>query len=115
MVGLWIQNYLTIYEKRKLRDFKFAYTFNDQDDGAAMLFVIVKMVQPDTRAVCSYIKYKLENMKKYHIKHDIPKSNHQILEWMNEISITGETYSEIARHKFTLYPTSSLQIFKDYM
>ena len=34
---------------------------------------------------------------------------------MNEISITGETYSEIARHKFTLYPTSSLQIFKDYM
>ena len=34
---------------------------------------------------------------------------------MNKISIAGENYSEIARHKLNLYPTSSWPIFKDYM
>ena len=33
---------------------------------------------------------------------------------MNEIPIAGETYSEIVRHKFTLYSTSSRPLFKDY-
>ena len=44
MLGLWIKNYLTTDDKRKLRDFRSTYTFNTQYDGAAMLFFIVKMV-----------------------------------------------------------------------
>ena len=50
MIGLWIKNSLTTNVKRELRAFKPAYNFNAQDYGAAMLFVIVKMVRPDTRA-----------------------------------------------------------------
>ena len=57
-----------------------------------MLFVIVKIVRPDTRPGCSDINSNLENMKMSHFKHDIPKSNLQISEWTNKISITGETY-----------------------
>ena len=34
---------------------------------------------------------------------------------MNKISISGETYSEIAGQKFNLYFTSSCPLFKDYM
>ena len=34
---------------------------------------------------------------------------------MNEISIAGETYSEIVRQKFTLYSTSSFPLSKDCM
>ena len=56
------------------------------------------MVRPDTHAGCSDIKYKLENMKMSHFKHDTPKSNLHIAEWMNEIYIYRETYSEILRH-----------------
>ena len=74
-----------------------------------------KKVQADTRKGCSDIKYKPEKMKMYHFKHEIPKANLQITECMDEISIAGETYSEIARQKFTLYSTSSCPIFKDYM
>ena len=75
MLGLWIKNYLTTNTKRKLRAFKYAYTFNAQDYGAATLFVIVKMVCPDTRAGCLDIKYKLENINMSHFKDDTPKSN----------------------------------------
>ena len=42
MIGLLIKNSLTTDAKRKLRAFKYAYTFNTQDYGAAMFFVIVK-------------------------------------------------------------------------
>ena len=48
MIGLWIKNSLTNYEELKLRELRSAYTFNNQDDGYAMLFIIVKIVQPDT-------------------------------------------------------------------
>ena len=48
-------------------------------------------------------------------KHDNPKSNLQIAEWMNKISISGENYSEIVRQQFKLYSTSSCPLFKDYM
>ena len=89
MLGLWIKNYLTTNAKRKLRAFKSTYTFNAQDDGAAIFLVIVKMVQPDTRAGCSDIKYNPENMNMSHFKHDTPKANLQISEWINEISIAG--------------------------
>ena len=41
-------------------------------------------------------------MKMYHLKHDIAKANLQIVEYMNEISISGEAYSEIVRQKLTL-------------
>ena len=115
MLGLWINKSMTTNVKRKLRDFKSAYTFNAQDYGAAMLFVIVKIVQPDTCSGCSAIKSKLENMKMSHSKHDNPKANLQIAEWINDIPITGETYSEIVRQKFTHYSTLSCPIFKDYM
>ena len=50
MVGLCIKSSLTTDDKRKLRAFKSAYTFNTQDYGAEMLFVILKTVQLDTRA-----------------------------------------------------------------
>ena len=43
------------------------------------------------------------------------KANLQISERMNEISIYVETYSEIMRQQLTLYSTSSLPFFKDYM
>ena len=95
MLGLWRNNPLTNDAKRKLRYFKSSYNFNAQYDVATTLFVIVKMLRPDTRARCSDIKYKLENMKMYHLKHDTHKANLQIKEQINYISITGETYSEI--------------------
>ena len=33
MIGLWIKNSLTTYEKRKLRAFRTVYTLNTQDYG----------------------------------------------------------------------------------
>ena len=45
----------------------------------------------------------------YHFKHD------KIAEWMNEISIYGETYSKLVRQQIKLYSTSSCSLFKDYM
>ena len=50
------KNSMNTDDKRKLRDFKYVYTFNSQDDGATIIFVIVKMVRPDTRTGCSDIK-----------------------------------------------------------
>ena len=57
-----------------------------------MFFVIVKMVRPDTHAVFSDIKSKLETIRMSEFKYGIPRSNLHIAEWMNEISIDGETY-----------------------
>ena len=51
----------------------------------------------------------------YKFKHDIPRYNLKIAEWMNKISITGETYSEILSQTFNLYFTSLCPLFKDYM
>ena len=73
------------------------------------------MVRPDTCVGCSDIKSKLEKMKMSHSKHDIPKANLKIVECMNEISIAGETYSEIVRQQFNLYSISSFPLFKEYM
>ena len=67
-----------------------------------MFFVNIKIVRPDTHAGYSDIKSKLENTKMSHLKYDIPKSNLQIAEWTNEISIAGETNLEIVRQKFNL-------------
>ena len=115
MLFLCINNYLTTDTKSKLRYFKYAYTFNTQDDGYAMLSVIVKMLRPDTRAGCLDTKYNLENTKMSHLKHDTPKDKLHIAESLNEISISGETYSEIVMQQFTLYSTLSCPLFKDYM
>ena len=104
--GLWVKNSLTTYTNRKLRDFRSEYTLNTQYDGAVMLFVIVKMVQPDTCTGCSDINTNLENMKMSQFKYDIPKTNLHILEWMNEIYIDGKNYSETVRQEFNLYYTS---------
>ena len=52
-------------------------------------------------------------MKVYHFKYDIPKANLQIAYPMNEIPITGETYSQIVRQQFTLYYNSSCPLLKD--
>ena len=92
MLDLWIKNYFTTDAKVKFRDFRSAYTFNTQYDVSIIFFVIVKTVQPETRAGWSDSKSKLENIKMSCLKHDIPKANMHIVEWMNEISITGETY-----------------------
>ena len=45
ILSLWIKNSLTTDAEHKLRAFKTSYTYNNQYDGAAMLFVIVNMVQ----------------------------------------------------------------------
>ena len=80
-----------------------------------MLFVIEKMVRPDTHTGCSYIKSNTENMKMSHFRHNTPKAKLHISEWMNEISIYGKTYSEIVRQKLYLYSTLSCPLFKNYM
>ena len=46
IIDPWINNSLTTDPKHNFRDFRYAYTFNTQYDGAVMLFVIVKSVQP---------------------------------------------------------------------
>ena len=89
MLIMWIKNSLTTDFKYKLRYFKTSYTYNNQDYGSVMFFVVVKMVRPDTHAVCSDIKTNLESIRMSHFKHDIPKYNLQIVEWMNKISIYG--------------------------
>ena len=50
MLRTWIRNSLTTDAKQTLRSYKTSYAYNSQDDGAAILFFIVKMVRPDTRA-----------------------------------------------------------------
>ena len=87
MLGIWIKNYLTTDSKRKLRAFKYEYTFKTLYDGSAMLFFIVNFLWPDTRAGFFNIKSNLDNMKMSQLKYDIPKYNLQISECMNEISI----------------------------
>ena len=59
MLSLWIKNSLTTDAKCKLRAFKDSYTYYNQDYGSAMIFVIVKMVRPETHAGYSDIKTKL--------------------------------------------------------
>ena len=44
MLSLWIKKSLTTYAKLKLRASKISYTYNNQDDGYAIFFVIIKMV-----------------------------------------------------------------------
>ena len=75
-LSLWIRDTLTIDTKRKLRSFSTSYPFNSQDDVAAMLFVIVKMVIPDTRTGCSDINNKLETIDLRGIDHYINSINH---------------------------------------
>ena len=93
IIGLSIRNSLSTDSKRKLRLFNYAYNFNTQDDGTTMLFVIIKMVRPDAHTGCPYIKSNMDNMKMSQFKHYTPKYNLHIAEWMNEISIYGETHS----------------------
>ena len=38
MIGLCLNNSLTTYDKCKLRAFGTKYTYNNQEDGAAMFF-----------------------------------------------------------------------------
>ena len=99
---LWIKNSLTTDAKLELRAYKNSYAYNNQNYGAAMFFVIVKMVRPDTCARCSYIKTKLETMKISQLKYDITRSNLHIEEWMNDISIAGKTYPEFLMQPFNL-------------
>ena len=115
IICLWIKNSLNTDAKRKLRYFKTSYTFNNQYHEAVIFFVIVKMVRPVTREGRSYIKTNLKTMRMFHLNNDTPKANLYIAEWMNKISISGETCSEILRQKFNLYLTSSCPLFKDYM
>ena len=88
MLWIWINKPMNTDANWKLSDFISAYNFNTQDDGATMFCVIIKSLQPDTNAVCSDIKSNMENMNMSHFKHDIPKINLKIAEWMNEISIS---------------------------
>ena len=65
-------------------------------------FFIVKMVHSDTYDGYLDIIMKLDTMKLSQFKHGIPRVNLHIPEWMNEISIVVETYSEIVRQIFNL-------------
>ena len=51
ILGLLMKNSFTTDSKRDLRAFRSTYTFNTQDYGSTMFFVILKMVQPDTPTV----------------------------------------------------------------
>ena len=48
IIGLLIKKSLTTDTNRKLRGFRYAYTFNTQYDGSAIFAVIVNMMQRDT-------------------------------------------------------------------
>ena len=71
--SLWTKNSLTTDAKRNLRAFKTSYTYNNQDDEYEMLFVIVKMVLPDTCTGWANINTKLETIRMSHFKNYIPK------------------------------------------
>ena len=70
-----IKNSRTTDMKCKLRAFKKSYSFNGQYYESAMFLVIVKMVCPDTRVGWYYSKKKLDTIKMYHFKQDVPKEN----------------------------------------
>ena len=93
MLILLTRNSLTTDVKYKLREFNTLYALNRKYDGRAILFVILKMVHPDTCAVSSDINTELDTMKMSHFKQDYPKANLHIVEWMINISISGEIYS----------------------
>ena len=65
-------------------------------------FFIVKMVHSDTYDGYLDIIMKLDTMKLSQFKNGIPRVNLHIPEWMNEISIVVETYSEIEGQIFNL-------------
>ena len=48
MLSLWVKHSLTTDDKQKLMIFNTSYIYNNQDDGAKMFFVVVKIVRPDT-------------------------------------------------------------------
>ena len=80
-----------------------------------MLSDIVKIVRPDTHVGCLDIKKNMVTMRMSNFKYDIPKAKLYIAEWINEISIAGETYSEVVSQQFNLYSISSFPLFRDYM
>ena len=102
MLSLCIKNSLTTDAKWRLKSFKNSYTYNNQYNGSAIFFVIVKMIGPDTHAGCSYININMETMIMSHFNNDTSKENQHIVEWLNKISIDWETYSEISGKKFNL-------------
>ena len=73
------------------------------------------MVLPDTHAGCLDIKTVRETISMSQFEHDILIGNLNIAEWMNEISVAEETYSEFLSQNFNLYSTLSCPLFKDYM
>ena len=79
VLSLWINNSLTTDEKRELRYFKTSYTYNNQDSGSTMFFVLVKKFRSYTLIVFSDINTNQEYMRMSHFKLDIPKANLQIL------------------------------------
>ena len=46
MLSLWVKHSLTTDDKQKLMIFNTSYIYNNQDDGAKMFFVVVKIVRP---------------------------------------------------------------------
>ena len=63
IIGPRINNSLANDSKRKLRDFRSAYTFNTHDNGSAIFFVILKIVRRDTNAGFSDINSKMEKWR----------------------------------------------------
>ena len=92
-----------------------SFTFNEHEDGAAMLYAIVKTVKPDTRTGCSNVKVNLEKMTMKQFSNNVATANAQIVEWMDEIELAGDTFDKLVRHQFNVYETLTCQAFKDYI
>ena len=56
-----------------------------------MFFVMFKTFVPEICAGCSVINNNMETMKLSKFNNEITKENLQIADWMNKISISGET------------------------
>ena len=67
-----------------------------------MLFLIVKMMHPDTKSVFLYINTKPYITKMYQLKQYVSKLNIHISKRMNEIAISGDNYFNILGHKLDL-------------
>ena len=71
---LCIRNLLTTDNNCKLWELKTSYDFNDQYYGDAILFIIVKMVFPDTFTDFFDIKTKMETTKMSYFNQDLTRT-----------------------------------------
>ena len=49
------------------------------------------------------------------LKEDVKKVNYQVVEWMEEITQSGDNFEGLLHHQYYLYDSSTLKEFRDYM